>query len=1141
MKKLLFLSIIIATIFLNITPTYADVPKDINRGSNYAKESITILYNQNIISGDNNKNYNPRKNITRGEAITLLVKALDLETSNLPSTETFKDVPKNHWAFKYVETAYNKDIVKGISKDEFDVDGLCNREQIATLFVRALGLKKENIINKQENFYINDFKDRNLISYWAEDYLEFAVYTRLLQGVTDDLLNPKGYATKEQLAVLIDRYIKNYKDINEVAYLYEVGTTPNVTNISFGNYFSISFSDDFSGASIKKLTDSQGNRIIGISMNNRRYHRSGQPEDKSSFYFNHYNLNKGENYNLEITYTFKTKYGKKRLVTKKKVLIPKESKLYPLSISPRGNSKITVFFPNISHNYDKSLTDLDNYTITNELGNELQIENIDFSNGYNYATIHLKRPIFKKSKLNVNVKNINTHRLPDQKEHNVTIEPYTAEIIMGDKSTFIKDYSFNKYNNDITQEKDLLKSLKNKDIRFIINGDKIPLDNDILLENNEILVPLKLLKAMNIDSYYNSNTDVINIGRGSSPPNNSYKNALLKMGKNFCFINHNGYVNPFNNVEANKEKLSKLKAAPKKVNETIYLPLGFISKMVGSSIYIDSDSATLYLRESGRDLPMFYKAIKNDHIHGRKGQFNLYTEINKYENNKKKTYESISMTGLINRTNTKFRSNYKKESENENFNINRDIISLDKNVFEKDKEIKAYKILQGEGRKELKLLYNIGLLKLKKYDESGNGTKLTELIYKYYDKLPIKRIKEVKVNGENATKYSLNIDSRIKYNTDSDFSTFLRNHRFSDDEFNILNYDIPYKVDIYINDKQQIVKEVIKAKKIFNTHKEFIFTITLSDIDKDIKIEKPITFDNIKPNKVISFRDDNFKNHLQNIMDKETITEGDMLSLTELDLKFKEIDDLKNIEYAKNLETLDIGFNYNLSNVSLIANLKKLTHLDMKSINYNTNTWDLSFISELKNLKHIDLLNNSIYDIKPLATINLESLVLSKNNENIKDLIKLKSIKFLKIEDVTQKDLNIIGNLTNLETLILSRESVNPTTSLDITPLKNLTNLKKLDLNDNRIESIKPLEDMIKLEELSMNRNIINDLTPLKNMKKLRVLDLSFNRIKNLTPLKGLTNLEELNLDYNRIEDDTPIKDLPNLKSIRLLENPITR
>lgn len=145
-------------------------------------------------------------------------------------------------------------------------------------------------------------------------------------------------------------------------------------------------------------------------------------------------------------------------------------------------------------------------------------------------------------------------------------------------------------------------------------------------------------------------------------------------------------------------------------------------------------------------------------------------------------------------------------------------------------------------------------------------------------------------------------------------------------------------------------------------------------------------------------------------------------------------------------------------------------------------------------------------------------------------------------EDITDDDVEKIGQLTNLTKLSLDIDYIYDITPLanltkltdlhldgnrisDITPLTGLTDLKKLDLGSNLVGDLSPLSGMTNLTELNLRSNQINDLSPLSELTSLTELDLSVNQINDLSPLFGLTGLTKLRLDYNLI-DDSDIEEL---------------
>lgn len=111
----------------------------------------------------------------------------------------------------------------------------------------------------------------------------------------------------------------------------------------------------------------------------------------------------------------------------------------------------------------------------------------------------------------------------------------------------------------------------------------------------------------------------------------------------------------------------------------------------------------------------------------------------------------------------------------------------------------------------------------------------------------------------------------------------------------------------------------------------------------------------------------------------------------------------------------------------------------------------------------------------------------------------------------------------------------------DLSPISKLTNLRDLTFYMNKLTDISALKDLTGLERLNCGQNQIHDLTPLKKMSKLNHLDLDYNGITSLSGLEGCTGLTELTLRSNQIKDISALKGLTNMeKMLWLSDNQIT-
>ncbi len=205
----LILAICLSSTLIVLQPAQASALKDLNQCADYAKPAVERLAQSGVVSGFDNGYFYPQQIITRAQMITLIVKSLGLDNSITPeNTDTFKDVPGNHWANQYVEIAYQSGITRGVAADQFGVNQTCTREQMITLFVNTFILLDEDFTEiPAELVDLTRFTDQVQISDWARNPVAFSVYMGLISGTSTTTMDPKAGAQRQQVAVLTDLFI----------------------------------------------------------------------------------------------------------------------------------------------------------------------------------------------------------------------------------------------------------------------------------------------------------------------------------------------------------------------------------------------------------------------------------------------------------------------------------------------------------------------------------------------------------------------------------------------------------------------------------------------------------------------------------------------------------------------------------------------------------------------------------------------------------------------------------------------------------------------------------------------------------------------------------------------------------------------
>ena len=139
-----------------------------------------------------------------------------------------------------------------------------------------------------------------------------------------------------------------------------------------------------------------------------------------------------------------------------------------------------------------------------------------------------------------------------------------------------------------------------------------------------------------------------------------------------------------------------------------------------------------------------------------------------------------------------------------------------------------------------------------------------------------------------------------------------------------------YEKDMYTEESFKVLEEALnKAEAMLEdkiSNQDEINSI-IKELNKAISnLENSVDL-----NEVITIKDKSLKDIIKKELNlsSDTITIGDMYKLTKLSCSNKWISSLEGLEYAKNLESLDISYN-EVKDLSPIKNLKKLTNLNAK-------------------------------------------------------------------------------------------------------------------------------------------------------------------------------------------------------------------
>ncbi len=162
---------------------------DLNGDAYASVESLRLM---GVMDGFSDGNFRPNSQLTRAQFCKMVVCALNAEDElGLYRTVTvYPDVKPSHWAAAYINMASKgKNAISGFSDGKFYPDRTVTLGQAATILLRVLG-----------------YKDENIGGVWPDSYLSFAASIGLTDGV--DTTKGNSPLNRSDAAILFNNLLR---------------------------------------------------------------------------------------------------------------------------------------------------------------------------------------------------------------------------------------------------------------------------------------------------------------------------------------------------------------------------------------------------------------------------------------------------------------------------------------------------------------------------------------------------------------------------------------------------------------------------------------------------------------------------------------------------------------------------------------------------------------------------------------------------------------------------------------------------------------------------------------------------------------------------------------------------------------------
>jgi len=189
--------IIFSLIFLLTPGAWAlDYFQDVSE-DHWASEAVYELVKMGMTKGYPDGTFRPERALTRAELATLLVRAKGLKIPERRAKKVFKDVKPGHWAAKYIEVAQKAGLVEGYPDRTFRPNNKISKVEGIAVVARFDNLKLTQVFEKP-------YWDVST-SHWAAKYVQAAKEAGMLSYIERNKLQPKAKLARSEAVEMLSK------------------------------------------------------------------------------------------------------------------------------------------------------------------------------------------------------------------------------------------------------------------------------------------------------------------------------------------------------------------------------------------------------------------------------------------------------------------------------------------------------------------------------------------------------------------------------------------------------------------------------------------------------------------------------------------------------------------------------------------------------------------------------------------------------------------------------------------------------------------------------------------------------------------------------------------------------------------------
>lgn len=191
--------------YVKATETPSETTFNDVSANDWFASAVDYVTGKGMMNGTADNTFSPKAHTTRGMVVTVLYR---LENQPSTSAASFTDVASGAYYANAVAWANANGIVSGYGSGKFGPNDKVTREQLAAILYRYAQYKKYDVSGAKS---LDGYTDAQSVSSYAVPALQWANAAGIVTGKSGSKLDPKGNATRAEVAAMLMRFCENVK------------------------------------------------------------------------------------------------------------------------------------------------------------------------------------------------------------------------------------------------------------------------------------------------------------------------------------------------------------------------------------------------------------------------------------------------------------------------------------------------------------------------------------------------------------------------------------------------------------------------------------------------------------------------------------------------------------------------------------------------------------------------------------------------------------------------------------------------------------------------------------------------------------------------------------------------------------------